>query len=179
MYEFGLGHGVEFREICHGVERRAWLHANMTSMPTPAEERPPIDYDVHTFDLPPLPQRDSLIPVERWIEAPDAARTLGADIGVTLVAYKRRIGDYLLWRAGPAVGADARYLAVNADDLDEQYTFRLYPDGTGVGLGPDGVSHPRFRSWKEALRDRSLDRSTDATTNDLTRTTDPGTDLVR
>ena len=29
--------------------------------------------------------------------------TLGADFGVDLVAYKRRIGRYLLWRAGPAV----------------------------------------------------------------------------
>ena len=51
--------------------------------------------------------------------------------------------------------ADARYGAVAADDLDEVWTFRLFPDGTGEGLGPDGTTHERFRSWKEALRDAS------------------------
>ncbi len=76
-------------------------------MPTPAEERPPTDRDWHTGELPPLPQRDYLIPAARWIEAPDEVRTLGADLGVDLVAFKRRIGRYLLWRAGPAVHADA------------------------------------------------------------------------
>jgi hypothetical protein len=122
-------------------------------MPTPAEERPPITHDVHTDDLPPTPQRDFLIPAERWVEAPDALRDLGADLGVALVAYKRRIGRYLLWRAGPARGADARYMALASDDLDRRFTFRLFPDGTGEGLGPDGTTHTRFRTWKEALRD--------------------------
>src|SRR5262245_8852764 len=60
--------------------------------PTPAEARTPTDRDWHTRDLPALPQRDYLIPAERWIEAPDSLRCLGADIGVELVAYKRRIG---------------------------------------------------------------------------------------
>lgn len=122
-------------------------------MPTPAEERPPITHDVHTDDLPPTPQRDFLIPAERWVEAPDALRALGGDLGVTLVAYKRRIGRYLLWRAGPARGADARYMALAADDLERRFTFRLFPDGSGEGLGPDGTTHTRFRTWKEALRD--------------------------
>lgn len=122
-------------------------------MPTPAEERPPITHDVHTDDLPPTPQRDFLIPAERWVEAPDALRALGADLGVTLVAYKRRIGRYLLWRAGPARGADARYMALASDDLDRRFTFRLFPDGTGEGAGPDATTHTRFRTWKEALRD--------------------------
>ena len=122
-------------------------------MPTPAEQRPPITHDVHTADLPPTPQRDSLIPAERWIEAPEALRTLGDDLGIALVAYKRRIGRYLLWRAGPARGADARYMAIDADDLKRRFTFRLQPDGTGSGTGPDGVDHPRFRAWKESLRD--------------------------
>jgi hypothetical protein len=130
-----------------------WARARMTGMPSPAEERPPVDHDVHTADLPPLPQRDSLIPVERWIEAPEAARRLGDDLGIALVAYKRRIGEYLLWRAGPAKGADARYLAVNATNLEETYTFRLFPDGSGDGVGPDGAHHTRFRTWKESLRD--------------------------
>jgi hypothetical protein len=122
-------------------------------MVTPAEARPAVTEDVHTEDLPPLPQRDSLIPATRWPEAPDALRTLGADFGVDLVAYKRRIGRYLLWRAGPAVHADACYMALASDDLDERYTFRLYPDGSGSGVGADGVTHTRFRAWKESLRD--------------------------
>jgi hypothetical protein len=122
-------------------------------MPTPAEERPPIAHDVHTADLPPTPQRDFLIPAERWVEAPDALRALGADLGIALVAYKRRIGRYLLWRAGPARGADARYMALAADDLGRRFTFRLFPDGTGEGTGPDGTTHTRFRTWKESLRD--------------------------
>jgi hypothetical protein len=124
-------------------------------MATPAEARPVVTHDVHTEDLPPLPQRDSLIPADRWPEAPPELRSLGADFGVDLVAYKRRIGRYLLWRAGPAVHADARYMALASDDLAEQYTFRLFADGTGSGVGADGVSHTRFRTWKESLRDSS------------------------
>jgi hypothetical protein len=85
------------------------------------------------------------------VEAPDELRTLGDDIGVALVAYKRRIGRYLLWRAGPARGADARYLAIDAGDLGRRFEFRLFPDGTGRGRGPDGRVHTRFRTWKEAL----------------------------
>lgn len=121
--------------------------------PTPAEERPPVDTDHHTSDLPDTPQRDYLIPAERWVEAPAELRKLGDDLGIDLVAYKRRIGPFLLWRAGPARRADARYMALHEDRLDERYTFRLYPDGRGEGTGPDGVCHERFRSWKESLRD--------------------------
>ena len=121
--------------------------------PTPAEARTPTDRDWHTEELPPTPQRDFLIPAERWVEAPDALRTLGADFGVALVAYKRRIGQFLLWRAGPAAGADARYMAIDAGDLDRSYTFRLFADGRGEGVGADGVTHTRFRLWKESLRD--------------------------
>ena len=86
--------------------------------PTPAEERTPTDRDWHTAELPATPQRDFLIPATRWTEAPAALRELGADFGVELVAYKRRIGRYLLWRAGPAKGSDTRYCAIAADDLD-------------------------------------------------------------
>jgi hypothetical protein len=121
--------------------------------PTPAEARTPTDRDWHTDELPETPQRDFLIPAERWVEAPVALRELGADIGIDLVAYKRRIHRYLLWRAGPARGADARYMAVASDDLDRRFEFRLFPDGSGDGLGPDGRSHSRFRTWKESLRD--------------------------
>jgi hypothetical protein len=122
-----------------------------------AEDRPPVAHDVHTADLPELPQRDFLIPATRWVEAPAELRSLGDDLGIELVAYKRRIGRFLLWRAGPARRADARYMALAADDLAERYTFRLFADGRGEGLGPDGARHERFRTWKEALRDASPD----------------------
>jgi hypothetical protein len=123
--------------------------------PTPAEERPPTERDWTTAELPDTPQRDFLIPAERWIEAPEELRTLGADLGIGLVAYKRRIKRYLLWRAGPAVKADARYMAIASDDLGERWTFHLNRDGDGEGLGPDGRVHKKFRQWKEALRDAS------------------------
>jgi hypothetical protein len=42
-------------------------------------------------------------------------------------------------------------MALAADDLDERYTFRLQPDGSGKGVGADGRTHARFRTWKEAL----------------------------
>src|ERR1700751_1195482 len=119
------------RTSSSSVTAREW-HVS----PTPAEERPPTDHDWSTADLPPTPQRDFLIPAERWIEAPPELRTLGADFGIDLVAYKRRIGRYLLWRAAPAVGADARYMAIAADDLSEQWTFRLFADGHGEGTAP-------------------------------------------
>jgi hypothetical protein len=51
------------------------------------------------------------------------------------------------------MGADARYAAFDATDPTRSYTFRLHPDGTGEGVGADGVIHARFRSWKESLRD--------------------------
>jgi hypothetical protein len=118
-----------------------------------AEDRPPVEIDYHTEDLPATPTREFLIPATRWVEAPHALLDLGRDLGIELVAYKRRINRFLLWRAGPARGADARYMAIAADDLSARYTFRLFPDGTGTGSGPDGVEQARFRAWKEALRD--------------------------
>ena len=123
--------------------------------PTPAEDRPPTDHDWSTAELPATPQRDFLIPAERWTSAPPELLALGADLGIALVAYKRRIGRYLLWRAGPAAKANARYMALAADDPAERWTFRLFADGSGEGTAPGG-SHTRFRTWKEDLRDASL-----------------------
>jgi len=118
-----------------------------------AEDRPIDATPVHTADLPATPQRDRTIPATAWVEAPSALLELGRDLGHELVAYKRRIGPWLLWRAGPAAKGDARYAALAADDVGQQFTFRLHPSGDGEGLGPDGVVHHRFRAWKEALRD--------------------------
>jgi len=117
------------------------------------DERPEDDTPVHTTGLPATPQRDRNIPARAWIEAPAALVHLGDDIGGDEAQYKRRIGRWLLWRSGPATGADARYLAVDADDLSRMFTFRLFADGTGGGEGPDGVRYERFRTWKESLRD--------------------------
>ena len=118
------------------------------------DERPVDDTPVHTADLPPTPTRDRNIPATAWIEAPDSLLTLGDDLPDRPVAeYKRRIGPWLLWRAGPAKGADARYWAAPADRLDDAVTLRLFADGTADGIGPTGEHHTRFRSWKEDLRD--------------------------
>jgi hypothetical protein len=121
----------------------------------PADERPIDPTPVHTGDLPPTPIRDRNIPAEAWVEAPEDLKRLGDDIDQPLVTYKRRIGPWLLWRAGPAAKGNARYAALAADDPRQQFTFRLHPSGEGEGLGPDGVVHHRFRAWKEALRDHA------------------------
>lgn len=123
--------------------------------PLPADERPPDTTPIHTADLPATPTRDRNIVAAAWIEAPPELLALddglAAPDGPLTIAYKRRIGPWLLWRAGPARGADARYLAVLADDLSQQWTFRLFPDGSGDGAGPSGTRHTRFRAWKEDL----------------------------
>jgi hypothetical protein len=124
----------------------------MSGPALPADERPLDPTPVHTTDLPPTPIRDRNIPADAWIEAPDELRRLGDDIGHPVATYKRRIGRWLLWRAGPASKADARYLAIDADDLTRQHTFRLLADGTGEGTGPSGTTHDRFRAWKQDLQ---------------------------
>ena len=121
----------------------------------PADQRPVDHTPVHTADLPPTPTRDRNIAATAWVEAPIYLIHAGDDIGAALIAYKRRIGRWLLWRAGPASGADARYVAIDADDLTRHHTFRLFADGTGDGVGPNGGHHTRFRTWKEELLGRS------------------------
>ena len=98
-----------------------------------------------TADLPATPVRDRVITAAEWEERP---ASLPAE-----AIYRRRIGRWLLWRAGPATKDDARYVAVADDDLDAAFSFRLYPDGSGEGVGPSGTTHDRFRTWKEDLRD--------------------------
>jgi hypothetical protein len=120
----------------------------------PADARPYDHTPVHTDDLPPTPTRDRNIAADAWVEAPKALLTSGDDIGSPPIAYKRRIGPWLLWRAGPARGADARYTAIRADDLTIVHHFRLFPDGSGDGTGPSGERHERFRTWKEDLLGR-------------------------
>ena len=116
------------------------------------DERPLDDTPVHTADLPPTPVRDRNIPATAWVEAPNSLRSLGDDLpGRPVAEYKRRIGTWLLWRAGPASDGDARYWAARAEDLDHPVTFRLFPDGSGDGAGPSGARHDRFRSWKQDL----------------------------
>lgn len=124
----------------------------MTGPALPADERPIDPTPVHTPDLPATPIRDRNIPAEAWIEAPPELLALGDDIGHPKITYKRRIGPWLLWRAGAAARADARYWAAHVDDLSRQHTFRLHPDGNGSGTGPSGETHDRFRTWKQDLQ---------------------------
>jgi len=122
------------------------------------DQRPPDHTPIHTADLPDTPTRDRNIIASAWVEAPPELRSLGDDLGgVPEAEYKRRIGRWLLWRAGPAVG-DARYLAIATDDLAVQHAYRLRSEADGVngeGAGPSGEVHHRFRAWKEDLLGRS------------------------
>ncbi len=120
------------------------------------DERPVDHTEIHTADLPATPVRDRNIPATAWVEAPAALLSLGDDLPDAPVAdYKRRIGPWLLWRAGPASGGDARYFACLAEDVETAFTLRLFPDGSADGVGPSGERHGRFRSWKEDLRDHA------------------------
>jgi len=114
---------------------------------TRVEDRPFVTARFHTPELPATPQRDYRIAAASWIEAPDAVLHLGDALDEP-VEYKRRIGRFLLWRAGPPVGESA-YLAIDPD-RGESYEFRLHGK-EGVGFGADGVRHTRFRTWKESL----------------------------
>lgn len=120
-----------------------------------ADERPFDHTPITTAELPPTPTRDRNISAVAWQQAPESLRTLGADldIGPEATAFKRRIGPWLLWRAGPTRGP-ARYGAFHEDDLTTVYTFTLAVDGSTVGVGPSGVAHERFRAWKEDLLGR-------------------------
>jgi hypothetical protein len=118
------------------------------------DERPVDHTSLHTADLPATPVRDRNIPATAWVEAPAELLRLGDDLpGAPVAEYKRRIGPWLLWRAGPASGGDARYWAGLAADGAVSYTLRLHPDCHGSGTGPSGAHHDRFRAWKEDLRD--------------------------
>src|SRR5680860_1749522 len=92
------------------------------AMATPVEDRPPIDHDVRTADLPANPQREQMIPAGRWVEAPPEVRALGADLGYDLVSYIRRIGRFLVWRAGPAT---VSYTHLRAHETDSYLVCRL------------------------------------------------------
>ena len=125
-------------------------------MALPYNERPDDTTPVSTQDLPATPVRDRNIKATAWIEAPPELLHLGDDLpGAPVADYKRRIGDWLLWRAGPANHADARYFVADANDLARQHTFRLFPDGSGDGTASSGQRHQRFRTWKEDLRDHA------------------------
>lgn len=130
----------------------------MTNTPKPAvaaDDRPFDHTPIDTADLPPTPTRDRNISATAWRQAPSALLELGADLGIdaAATAYKRRIGPWLLWRAGPTRGP-ARYAAIADHDLATMHTFTLNGDGTAHGQGPSGIVHDRFRAWKEDLLGR-------------------------
>lgn len=103
-----------------------------------------------TADLPATPLRSHRIAATAWTGAPDELLRLGDDLGVG-AEYRRRIGRFLLWRAGPPVG-EARYMAIDPES-GETWRFDLHGH-RGTGVGPDGNHHTRFRTWKEALLGR-------------------------
>ena len=105
---------------------------------------------ISTADLPATPLRTHRIAAAAWTEAPPALLHLGDDLGVP-AEYRRRIGRFLLWRAGPPVG-EARYMAIDPDS-GETWCFDLHGHH-GAGTGPGGSDHTRFRSWKESLLGR-------------------------
>ncbi len=117
----------------------------------PADQRPFDFTPVHTEDLPPTPIRDRNIAASAWIEAPEMLLRSGDDIGQDKIAYKRRLGRWLLWRAGPARAEHSRYVAIDSRDLTRIHTLDLFADGTASGVGPSGTTHQRFRAWKEDL----------------------------
>jgi hypothetical protein len=118
---------------------------------TPRGARPLDLTPVGTDDLPPTPPADRNIPAEAWTEAPPELLGLGDDIGEATVLYLRRIGPWLVWRAGPASNGPARWMALHWDDLGRRHHFRTDADGASTGDGPSGASHQRFRTWKEDL----------------------------
>lgn len=122
----------------------------MTSVP--ADDRPFDLSPVTTADLPPTPVRDRNIAASAWDDAPAALLVLGEDLGISAdrVAYKRRIGEWILWRAGPTRGP-ARWMALHQDDLTKQFTFFIDGNKNDTGIGPSGATHARFRLWKEDL----------------------------
>jgi len=124
-----------------------------SSKPLPADKRPFDPTPVHTSDLPPTPIRDRNVAATAWIEAPDELLRAGDDINQDKIAYKRRLGRWLLWRAGPAKGEHSRYIAIDSEDLSRVFTLDLTADGVASGIGPSGNVHDRFRSWKADLNE--------------------------
>jgi hypothetical protein len=119
-----------------------------------ADERPYDHTPITTTALPPTPTRDRNIAASAWTEAPHRLLELGDDLDLpedrSEAAFKRRLGNWLLWRAGPAKGP-ARYLAIRADDLSIQCEFTLFFAREGEGHSPTGETVTRFRDWKQSL----------------------------
>ncbi|MGY9072593.1 MAG: hypothetical protein ACKVHU_06570 [Acidimicrobiales bacterium] len=124
-----------------------------------ADDRP-FDYTPVSLDqLPNTPTRDRNIAASAWTDAPAALLGLGRGLDQEPeAAFKRRLHGWLLWRAGPTRGP-CRYLALDPHQIDEPsatWTFVLDGAGGAHGVGPDGQTHDRFRSWKESLRDNPV-----------------------
>lgn len=93
------------------------------------------------------------VPVRVWFDAPDSLRILGLDLpGTPEARYVRRWHSWVIWRAGPRRGGDARYWAAHRGDATRWCTFRIFADGSGIGTNPDGETVTRLRRWRGDLR---------------------------
>ena len=114
------------------------------------------DTPVHTADLPATPDPRPQHPgdgVGRGARRAAGARRRPARHR-PIAEYKRRIGPWLLWRAGPATRRRCPLLGRPGRRPRRQVHVPAVPRrATGQGVGPSGATHTRFRAWKEDLRD--------------------------
>ena len=151
----GCGRARPHRRRARASEgRRRTLREDGTCRRLPAEARTPTDRDWHTDEL----------PAHAAARLPHPGRTLGRGAGrrcassaptsaIDLVAYKRRIGRYLLWRAGPGACAPMRATWRSPPTTSPSVDVPAHARRHRCRRGPTADVHARFRTWKEALRD--------------------------
>ena len=97
-------------------------------MPDPCRSSPPTDRDWHTDELPATPQRDFSIPADAVGRgAGGAAATRRRPRRSTSSRTSAGSGATCCGGRARPCTADARYMAIAADDLAERWTFRLFP----------------------------------------------------
>ena len=102
------------------------------------DERPDDDTPVHTPNC--RPRRRATTTSRRprgWRRPPNCWRWARTPPTRPVADYKRRIGPWLLWRARPATGGDARYWAALADDFAVATRSACSSTARGAGSGPE------------------------------------------
>ena len=124
-------------------------------MNTPDDHVPALRYDerpadrtpIHTSALPDTPTRDRNIVATAWIEAPPEVLTLGDDLPNRPEAeYKRRIGRWLLWRAGktPVGSRVARVVIATSSALRMRVNHGSVPVSAIATSAPQPLSRNTF-----------------------------------